>query len=170
LVFYETPFSVKSRKRLYWKEGGDVMPVKVLTVINRDRCIGCLSCMYACTRQLKGLAGTGRSAMRVREHSGTEGTFSIRVCTRCEVPDCALACPTGALAKAKGGGVLLDRGKCIHCGACVSACAIAALQWNEEEKVPIPCIHCGECVRYCPNNVLAMVDRISGEAGDENAG
>ena len=145
------------------------MPVKVLQVINRDRCIGCLSCMYACTRQLRNLGGTGKSAMRVREYSGVEGTFSIRVCARCEDPDCASACPTGALKAAPGGGVRLDRDKCIHCGACTTACAISALQWDEEEKSPIPCIHCGQCVLFCPNGVLALTDRETENGGDGNA-
>ncbi len=143
------------------------MPVKVLRVVNRDRCIGCLSCMYACSRQVRQVGGTGKSAMRVRAYSGTEGTFSIRVCARCLEPDCAEACPTGALKAAPGGGVRLDRDTCSSCGACVKACTIAALQWDEEERVPIPCIHCGQCVKYCPNGVIDMVER---EGGEENAG
>ncbi len=146
------------------------MSVKTLQVVNRDRCIGCLSCMYACTRQLRGLGGTGKAAMRVREHSGAEGAFSIRVCARCVEPDCAEACPTGALKTAPGGGVQLDKDKCIHCGACANTCAIAALQWDEEEKMPIPCIHCGQCVRFCPNGVLALIDRPGIEVGGDHAG
>jgi len=145
------------------------MREKGLKVINRDRCIGCLSCMYACTRKLRGLGGTGKSAMRVRAYSGTEGAFSIRVCSRCTSPDCAAACPTGALTTAGGGGVRLDREKCISCGACVKACTIAALQWDEEEGVPIPCIFCGQCVQYCPNDVIAMVDRADQEGGEGSA-
>ncbi len=142
------------------------MGVKVLRVINRDRCLGCLSCMYACSRRLKNLGGTGKSAIRVRPYAGTEGIFSIRVCKRCEDPDCAAACPTGALTVAAGGGIRLDRRLCKSCGACVKACTIAALQWDEEEGVPIPCIHCGQCVGYCPNHVIAMTER-EPEGGDD---
>ncbi len=146
------------------------MAVKVLQVINRDRCLGCLSCMYACSRRLKNLGGTGKSAMRVRPYAGTEGIFSIRVCMRCEDPDCAAACPTGALEVAPVGGVRLDKDKCTSCGACVKACTIAALQWDEEKAVPIPCIHCGQCVQYCPNGVIAMIDREPEVGGDNHAG
>lgn len=138
------------------------MGEKILKVVNRDRCTGCFSCMYACSRHVKGVGGTGKSAMRVRAYSGTEGTFSIRVCMRCIHPDCAAACPTGALIPAPGGGVRLDREKCVSCGACVRACTIAALQWDEEERVPIPCIFCGQCVAYCPNGVIALLERTSG--------
>jgi Fe-S-cluster-containing dehydrogenase component len=96
--------------------------------------------------------------MRVRSYAGLEGAFSIRVCARCAHPDCASACPTGALITAPGGGVRLDKDLCISCKTCVKACAISALQWDEEEKQPLPCIHCGQCVRYCPNDVLALVE------------
>lgn len=147
------------------------MKTMVLKVINRERCIGCFSCMHACSRRLRNLAGTSKSAMRVSSYAAQEGTFSIRVCLRCQEPDCAAACPTGALAIAPGGGVRLDRERCSSCGACARACMIAALQWDEEERVPIPCIQCGQCVRYCPNNVIALVERPAApERGDEHAG
>ncbi len=135
------------------------MTVKYLRVVNRDRCIGCFSCMYACSRMVKNAAGSGKAALRVKAYTGVEGAFSIRVCARCEEPDCAAACPTGALTKAPGGGVRLKKELCISCMACVKACAIGALQWDEEEKRPLPCIHCGQCAKYCPNNVLALCER-----------
>ena len=140
--------------------------VRILKVVNRYRGIGCLSCMYACTRKLRGLGGTGKSAMRVRAYSGAEGAFSIRVCSRCVRPDCAAACPAGALTTVEGGGVRLDRDKCISCGACVKACTIAALQWDEEDGVPIPCIFCGQCVDFCPNGVIALVERTPSGEGE----
>ena len=135
------------------------MTVKYLRVVNRDQCIGCFSCMYACSRMVHNAAGSGKAALRVKAYTGVEGAFSIRVCARCEEPDCAAACPTGALTKALGGGVRLKKDLCISCMACVKACAISALQWDEEEKHPLPCIHCGQCVKYCPNNVLALCER-----------
>ena len=135
------------------------MTVKYLRVVNRDQCIGCFSCMYACSRMVHNAAGSGKAALRVKAYTGVEGAFSIRVCARCEEPDCAAACPTGALTKAPGGGVRLKKELCISCMACVKACAIGALQWDEEEKRPLPCIHCGQCVKYCPNHVLALCEK-----------
>jgi len=132
------------------------MSIKYLRVINRDQCIGCFSCMYACSRMVRNSAGSGKAALRVKGYAGVEGAFSIRVCARCADPDCAKACPTGALSPAPDGGVRLKKDLCISCGACVKACTISALQWDEEEKQPIPCIFCGQCVKYCPNDVLAM--------------
>ena len=135
-----------------------MMDRKVLRVVNRDRCIGCFSCMYACSRTFAGMATTNRAALRVKVYSGTEGAFSLRTCVRCLEPDCATACPSGALLKAPGGGVRLDKDRCVSCGACVRACVIRALLWNADDRRPMPCVHCGTCARYCPNGVLALVD------------
>ena len=140
--------------------------VKVLKVVNRDRCIGCYSCMYACSRMLRNYGGTEKAALRVRSYTGVEGAFSLRVCARCPEPDCAAACPTGALFVPAGGGVRLKQALCTHCRQCVQACKISALQWDEAEKIPLPCIQCGHCVRYCPNEVIALVPRRESEYGD----
>lgn len=133
--------------------------VKALKVVNREQCIGCYSCMYACSRMLRNFGGTHKAALRVKSYSGSEGTFSVRVCAGCLKPDCAEACPTGALSAAEGGGVRFKKEKCSHCKRCVSACKIAALQWDVTEKIPLPCIQCGQCAKYCPNQVLALIER-----------
>ena len=140
--------------------------VKVLKVVNRDRCIGCFSCMYACSRILRRHGSTNKAALRIRYYAGVEGAFSLRVCSRCETPDCVDPCTTGALFTARGGGVRLKADLCTHCRKCVRACGIGALQWNESEKLPIPCIQCGHCVKYCPNEVLGLIERTVGETGD----
>ncbi len=139
------------------------MDVKYLRVINRDQCIGCFSCMYACSRMVRNAAGSGKAALRVKAYAGVEGAFSIRVCARCADPDCAKACPTEALTVAPGGGVRLNKALCVSCRLCVEACAIHALQWDEEERQPLPCIFCGQCVAHCPNNVIAMAAEPEGE-------
>jgi len=134
--------------------------VKVLKVVNRDRCIGCFSCMYACSRMLRHFGGTNKAAMRVKHYTGVEGAFSLRVCSRCETPDCVAVCEEKALFAAKGGGARLKAAQCTHCRKCVDACGIAALQWDEAEELPLPCIQCGQCVKYCPNEVLALIERL----------
>ena len=130
-----------------------------LKVVAREQCIGCFSCMFACSRTWHGAMTTLKSAIRVKAYTGTEATFSIRACRACPDPDCVAACPTGALAQKKSGALHLAREKCNRCGACVEACLFGALAWDEGDKMPLPCSHCGVCVRYCPNQVLAMVER-----------
>jgi len=133
--------------------------VRFLKVVNRDQCIGCFSCMYACSRMLRAHGGTEKAALRVRTYAGVEGAFSLRVCARCEKPDCVAACPKGALATPTGGGTRLKRDLCVNCRKCVKACKISALQWDFEGKIPIPCVQCGQCVKYCPNGAIAMAER-----------
>ena len=137
--------------------------INVLRVANRDQCIGCYSCMYACSRMLRAHGGIEKAAMRVRAYTGVEGAFSIRVCARCAEPDCAMACPNGALFTARDGGVYLKRDMCIHCRKCVLACKSFALQWDHMENIPLPCIHCGQCTRHCPNNVIVLSKRESSQ-------
>lgn len=136
---------------------------RLLRVTAREQCIGCYSCMYACSRSWHNIITVEKAAMRVKNYAGVEGAFSVRPCYGCHNPDCAIVCPTEALVKRKGGGVNLDADKCIHCLKCVKACIANALQWDHEKKIPIVCHHCGICVKFCPNAVISMVEVKHGE-------
>ncbi|MBF0543882.1 MAG: 4Fe-4S dicluster domain-containing protein [Candidatus Riflebacteria bacterium] len=129
---------------------------KHLTVIQREQCIGCLSCMFSCSRIWFSALTVEKAALRVRNYAGVEGAFSIRACFGCEKPDCASVCPTQALSPKNGGGVVLDAAKCTHCEACIKACVPKTLQWDYETNLPIVCHHCGVCTQFCPNGVLGM--------------
>jgi len=131
---------------------------KLLRVVNREQCIGCFSCMFACSRTWFGCITVEKAALRVKNYAGAEGLFSIRACYGCVDPDCARACQTQALTKRTAGGVDFDAAKCNHCGDCVHACAPKALQWDQEKKIPLVCHHCSACVQFCPNKVLDMAD------------
>lgn len=130
----------------------------LLRVIAREQCIGCYSCMFACSRTWFKALTVEKAALRVKNYAGAEGAFSIRPCYGCADPDCARACPTGALVARPGGGVKLDPDKCVHCHECVDACISNALQWDYETELPIVCHQCGVCTRFCPNKVIEMVD------------
>jgi len=130
--------------------------VKRLAVVDIDKCVGCQSCMFACSRRF-GDAGIGRSAIQVKSTGGIERGFTVVVCRACPpIPPCAKVCPTNALKPRKGGGVVLDSKKCIGCGLCKEACIIDAVQWDYEINKPIICVHCGICVNYCPYDVIQM--------------
>ncbi|AKI96744.1 4Fe-4S dicluster domain-containing protein [Kosmotoga pacifica] len=131
---------------------------KLMRVVNRDQCIGCFSCMYACSRTWQQAITVEKAALRVKNYPGVEGAFSVRICYGCNNPDCIVVCPTQALTKRKGGGVVFDSSKCIHCRKCIDACVPGALQWDTEFEIPIICHHCGICASYCPNSVLALVE------------
>ncbi len=129
--------------------------MKKLSVVDVEKCVGCMSCVFACNRRF-GEGGVAKSAIRVRSMGGIERGFTVIVCHACRDPPCASVCPTGALRPRKGGGVILDPSKCIGCGNCVRACPIGAVMWDEENNKPVICIHCGYCVNYCPYGVLAL--------------
>ncbi|MGM0599238.1 MAG: 4Fe-4S binding protein [Candidatus Rifleibacteriota bacterium] len=131
---------------------------KLLRVVAREQCIGCYSCMYACSRTWFKALTVEKAALRVKNYPGSEGAFSIRPCYGCLDPDCARACPTDALTPKNGGGVEFNSEKCINCKKCVSACIANALQWDHETSMPIVCHQCGVCTRFCPNDVIKMID------------
>ena len=54
---------------------------------------------------------------------------------------------------------VIDKEKCIGCGACVGACPVEAITMSDDGKAVIDaekCISCGTCVAVCP--VGAPVD------------
>jgi len=128
---------------------------KRLVVTDPDLCVGCLSCMFACSRRYPE-SGLAKSAIHVRSVGGVERGYTVIVCRACPDPPCARVCPTNALIRRKGGGVLLVPNKCIGCGLCVEACPFGAIQWDYDENKPVICVHCGYCVNYCPYGVLAL--------------
>ena len=98
-----------------------------------------------------------RKVPRVRTSGGLQGKFVSVVCLACkDERACAEACPSGALEKRPGGGVILKKERCIGCRKCESACIVSAVHFDEDENKPIICKHCGVCARFCPHECLEM--------------
>lgn len=128
---------------------------KRLVIKDPGLCVGCQLCMYACARRFPD-AGLAKSAIRVRSVGGFERGFVVIVCRACPDPPCAKVCPTDALIRRKGGGVILNPSLCIGCGNCVEACPFGAIQWDITLDKPVICAHCGYCVDFCPHDVLGL--------------
>ena len=80
-----------------------------LKVAHPERCIGCLGCMFACSRTRKGTVSLQDSAIKVQTQGGIEGDFRVVVCRGCEDPPCARACAAGALEKRPDGRVVFHK-------------------------------------------------------------
>ncbi|RSN69723.1 4Fe-4S dicluster domain-containing protein [Candidatus Korarchaeum cryptofilum] len=126
-----------------------------LEVVDPDICVGCMSCMFACSRRF-GDAGLNYSAIQVRSVGGVERGFTVIVCRACSDPSCMKVCPTSALRSREGGGVILDSRLCIGCGYCVKACPFGAIFWDCVNDKPVICTHCGLCVDFCPYGVIKL--------------
>lgn len=127
-----------------------------LKVKNPERCIGCMGCVLACARTRYGVISTHRSAIKVRTTGGVIGSeFAIIACRGCEDPACVHACEYGAL-RVRKGRLRLEPEKCTACMACVEACLIGAITFDEELKKPLVCTHCGSCAEFCPHGVLEV--------------
>ncbi len=131
------------------------MPIKRIEILDSERCVGCASCMFACTRR-DGKASLEGTRIYVRSIGGMERGFMVIACRACDDPSCLHYCPVDALKKRKYGGVTLNKEKCIGCGSCVEACPLSAITMDEERNKPLICIYCGFCVQYCPHKVIGI--------------
>lgn len=113
--------------------------------------------MMACARTYYDTISVGNGAIDIQTSGGIESEYVSIVCHACIDPPCAKACPENALAKRKGGGVLVDRDLCDGCQNCIAACIVGAIHLDGDRKA-IVCRHCGLCTKFCPTNVLEMVE------------
>lgn len=121
-----------------------------------NRCIGCYSCVYACSRHLFNTVDPTRIAVFVRTNRTLQNPFTVVLCRFCKDPECAIACPRDALLPLPEGGITLIADKCRGCETfdCIPACKLQALALDRRTKLPILCDRCGDCAKFCPHNVF----------------
>ena len=130
---------------------------KVLRTDGMNKCIGCFTCMLSCAAVNYQNHSLSKSCIKIKTSGGLQGKFVANVCIACrDERACAEACPSGALEKRQGGGVILKAEKCIGCASCVKACIVSAVHMDEETNKPIICKQCSVCTRFCPHNCLRM--------------
>ena len=131
---------------------------KILQTMDMHKCLGCFACMSVCSVVNQKNHSIIKSAIKVRTTGGPGSNFVAIVCLGCQEPACVEVCPSDALEKRNGGGVLVKADRCIGCGDCRGACIMRAVNFDDETKKPIICRHCGTCARFCPHGCLQMVD------------
>ena len=141
--------------------------MKILTTPHMERCIGCQSCSLACARLVHRRLSWLTAGIRIKSSGGLSTGFTALTCLACDPAPCAAACPTDALTQREGGGVIVKKKFCIHCGDCAEACPVDAI-YLDNTGDPFVCIHCGRCVAYCPHECLEMTAAASCQPNDSD--
>ena len=128
-------------------------------VVIPELCSGCRICELVCAIKHFGVNNPKKSAVRVLTTYPDPAMHKPVVCSQCEEPACADACPTDALQRVDGV-VRLEEEKCIFCFDCVEACPFEAMFVHRDYGIPIKCDLCDgdpECIKKCPKEALRLI-------------
>jgi protein NrfC len=143
-------------------------------------CLGCQSCMFACSMTHEGSANPSVSRIQIIRDapSFTKYPYDIvmSVCRQCVTPLCVQNCPTGAchVDAANGNVRRIDQEKCIGCKRCINSCPQRPHRaiWDPAKKKSTKCDLCTDapywgreggpeghqaCVDICPAGALKLV-------------
>ncbi|MCR5583798.1 MAG: 4Fe-4S dicluster domain-containing protein [Eggerthellaceae bacterium] len=133
---------------------------------NSARCVGCKTCVVACSKKNNlplGVSYRRVTSYEVGEYPAATFYHWSATCNHCENPGCVRTCPTGAMYKSADGTVQHDDDVCIGCGSCVFACPYGVPQIVREEGIAKKCNACADtrdvdgaptCVASCGMRAL----------------
>jgi protein NrfC len=175
------------------KSSSGIPPSDGYLLVDIKKCQGCLSCMLACSLVHEGTENLSLSRIQVFQNPFEKFPVDLDIaqCRQCVDPACVEACPTEALKpKAEYGNVrMVDKSKCIGCGACVEACPFTPSRsmvapdenFGGEDKSR-KCDLCAEakfwtektgpkgkqaCVEICPLKAIRFTAEIPVQKGEE---
>jgi Fe-S-cluster-containing dehydrogenase component len=130
--------------------------------IDPSRCIGCQSCVQACS-ECDTHKGLPMIHLEYVDRSHSVQTTPV-VCMHCENPTCAKVCPADAIKKTDDGVVQSARKpRCIACSNCVLACPFGVPKMKSEFELMMKCDMCYDrtsqgkrpmCATVCPSQAL----------------
>ena len=135
--------------------------------IDPARCIGCQSCVQACT-ECDTHKGLSMIQLDYVDRARSTQTLPV-VCMHCESPTCAEVCPADAIKRTDDGVVQTARkARCIACNNCVLACPFGVPKMNTRVGLMMKCDMCYDrtsvglkpmCASVCPSQALAFGTR-----------
>jgi Fe-S-cluster-containing dehydrogenase component len=130
--------------------------------IDPARCIGCQSCVHACT-ECETHKGHSMIHLEYVDRSQSVQTVPV-VCMHCDSPTCADVCPADAIKRSGDGRVMTARKpRCIACSNCVLACPFGVPKMNTQMNLMMKCDMCYDrtsvgkkpmCASVCPSQAL----------------
>jgi Fe-S-cluster-containing dehydrogenase component len=138
------------------------LPRQLEFFIDPSRCIGCESCVQACS-ECDTHRGESMIHLEFVDRAQSVQTVPV-VCMHCEQPTCAEVCPADAI-KRTGDGVVQSARKprCIACGNCVMACPFGVPELYVDRAIMMKCDMCYDrtsvgkrpmCATVCPSQAL----------------
>ena len=143
-------------------------------------CLGCQSCMFACSMAHEGEANPSVSRIQIIRDIPSSPKYPYDIvmstCRQCVTPLCVQNCPTGAchVDEANGNIRRIDETKCVGCKQCIRSCPQRPHRtiWNPEKNKSTKCDLCLQtphwvqpggpsgqpaCVGICPAKALKLV-------------
>jgi len=126
-------------------------------LIEASKCTACRACEAVCSLVNAGEVAPDRSCIRVQIFADAYFYHPL-VCAQCEIPYCALPCPTRALEKNHTTGLVdFFAERCVGCGMCVVGCPFGAITVRAGKAVK--CDLCGgdpACVKFCEPKAIRL--------------
>ena len=138
-----------------------VAPSKGVLVVDERICMGCMTCMYACTLTKDAVACPDLARIKLSVHTLYEFDVVALPCMQCVDPQCLRYCPTGAIkVDEKTGARVIEERSCIGCQNCIAACPydIPRISFDVVKMKATKCDLCGgdpACVKACPTEALS---------------